>query len=119
MLVDQKTIVQRVEVKSAADLERAQRDIAHLHARIVELSDEGRVASDAATAATAVLGDWRARASVAAIAAEVSEGARRRALDAYARQLIASRFLLKKWRAELWARRAAKGSYDTVSDIAL
>ena len=116
VLVDQKTIVQRVEVKSAADLERAQRDIAHLHARIVELGQEKVAAAAAAAVALNHLGEARARASLAGIAAEASEDARKRALDSYARQLIASRLLLKKWRTDLWARRAAHASHDSVSN---
>ncbi len=114
VLADQKTIVQRVEAKSAADLERAQRDIAHLHARIVELGDEKVKAADAAAAALVVLADAKSRASMSAVNAEVTEAARKNALDSYARQLLASRFLLKKWRAELWARRAAQDSFDQV-----
>ncbi len=114
VLKDQKVIVQRVEAKSAADLELAQRDIAHLHARIVELQEEKRAAGARAEAVNVALADVQAAAAKACAESASSESARCASLDAYARQLLATRFLLKKWRAELAQRKTAEGLYDRV-----
>ena len=115
VLKDQKVIVQRVEAKSAADLELAQRDIEHLHTRIVELSEEKRAAAALAEAVNVQVADLQAAAARAAAGASASEGARTATLDAYARQLLASRYLLKKWRAELALRQSAQQQFDRVS----
>jgi hypothetical protein len=115
VLKDQKVIVQRVEAKSAADLELAQRDIEHLHTRIVELSEEKRASAALAVAVNVQVADLQAAAARAAAGASASEGARAATLDAYARQLLASRYLLKKWRAELALRQSAQQQFDRVS----
>ena len=114
VLKDQKVIVQRVEAKSSADLELAQRDIAHLHARIVELQEERRAGSARAEALGVALADAQAGAARAGSEAAASDSARAASLDAYARQLLASRYLLKAWRGELAQRRAAEALYDSM-----
>jgi hypothetical protein len=114
VLKDQKVIVQRVEAKSAADLELAQKDIGHLHARIVELSEEKRALRAQIEATNVTVADLKGAAGTAVAESASAEEARRVSLDSYARQLIASRFLLIKWREELYQRKATELSYDKV-----
>jgi len=119
VLVDQKVIVQRVEAKSAADLELAQKDISHLHARIVELSDEKKALRAQIESINVTVANLKGAAAVAVAESQAADDARASSLDSYARQLVASRFLLKKWRGELNQRRAAELSFDKVRTPAL
>jgi hypothetical protein len=94
VLKDQKVIVQRVEAKSSADLELAQRDIAHLHARIVELQEEKRAGSARCEALGVALADAQAGAARAGSEAAASDSARASSLDAYAR--------LRRWHVRFY-----------------
>jgi len=114
VLVDQKVIVQRVEAKSASDLELAQKDITHLHTRIVELSEEKKALRAQIESMNITVADLKAAGATAVAESGSAEAARASTLDSYARQLIASRFLLKKWREQLNQKRAAELSYDKV-----
>ncbi len=94
MLADQKAIVQRVEAKSASDLERAQRDIVHLQGRIGEMGTEKGALRAHIDAQTNAIAELKAVAGAAVTDKEAAEAARRSALDAYARQLcVAGRAL--------------------------
>ena len=114
VLKDQKVIVQRVEAKSAADLELAQKAIGHLHARIVELSEEKKALRAQIEATNVTVADLQGAAGTAVAESASAEEARRVSLDSYARQLIASRFLLIKWREGLYQRKASGLSYGKV-----
>jgi septal ring factor EnvC (AmiA/AmiB activator) len=87
LLADQKAIVQRVEAKSASDLERAQRDIAHLQGRIKELGEEKAALRTHIDAQTGSIAQLKSVATAAVADKEAAEAARRISLDSYARQL--------------------------------
>ena len=97
-LTAQKLVVQRVEQKAAADIEVAQRDIDMLHERIVELQQFGDEKDVSIDRLNSEIADLKHVCSDLSIDCQAAELARQKTLDSYARQLIASRKLLRFWR---------------------
>lgn len=114
VLADQKVLVQRVETSSGADVERAQRDVQHLHARIVELQGEKAGLGEHIAAQNDVIADGVAAVAAATADAHASEEARKRSLDTYARYCIAARYLLRRWRHERVDKLSAQAGFDQV-----
>jgi len=98
-LTAQKLVVQRVEQKAAADIEVAQRDIDTLHERIVELQQYGDEKDQSIERLNVEIADLKHICSDLNIDCESAERARQATLDAYARQLIATRQLVRFWRS--------------------
>jgi hypothetical protein len=97
-LAEQKGVSQRVEQRSSADLEVAQRDIEALHERIREfqgivVEKDGKVARLNGAISELKTGVVNANAAAAG-----AEAARVRALESYARQFIATRLLVRHWK---------------------
>jgi hypothetical protein len=114
VLADQKAVVQRVEQKAASDLELSQCDIKHLHGRIQELmAEKATLVLHIESQATAIA-DLKSAAASAVHEAQSAEFARARALDSYARQMLATRVLVTRWRRELAEKRAAVAAFDGV-----
>ena len=114
VLADQKAVVQRVEQKAAADLELSQCDIKHLHGRIQELTAEKATLVVHIESQATAIADLKAAAAAAVAEAQAAEHARARALDSYARQMLATRLLVSRWRRELGEKRAAVASFEVV-----
>lgn len=98
-LTAQKLVVQRVEQKAAADIEVAQRDIDTLHERIVELQQFGDEKDASIERLNVEIADLKHVCSDLTIDCESAERARQGTLDAYARQLVATRQLVRYWRS--------------------
>lgn len=99
-LADQKRASQEIEQRAESDLEMAQRDIMQLHDRITELNgiiedlENSKVKNLLAQVA-----ELKAQTLNAHSERNAAEQARARALESYSRQFIATRILVRSWKA--------------------
>lgn len=113
-LREQKVVMQELEQRSSADLERALRDISSLHERIADLTSVIGGKEDELAGAHITMADLRSVAANATAEKNAAESARQRTLDSYGRVYLVSRYLLQRWRAERRDKLAVLESFEKV-----
>jgi len=99
-LADQKHAAQEIEQRAESDLEMAQRDIMQLHDRITELNGIiEELENNKVKNLLAQVAELKAQTLNAHSERNASEQARARALESYSRQFIATRVLIRNWKA--------------------
>jgi chromosome segregation ATPase len=110
----QKLAMQELEARGNSDLEKAMRDIAHLHDRLTELNAVIEAKKDDAARANVTLADLRSVAANASAEKNAAEATRQRTLESYGRVYMVTRYLLQRWRVERRDKLAVLESFEKV-----